>query len=184
MKRMSMYISAVLCFAGLAFAQHDAPAQPQDPTKTASATPTADVTIRGCISGGQRFTLMQADTGDIYALSGNTSKFASVQGKLIEISATEFSPQAKTGDLPRLEVSDSQANNVRVIADKCPIHAHPEPSAAPISPHQQHPQTSPSDRPYTDPGTAKQTPPNVDTPNVTGDTGAPSPGTGNPPPQR
>jgi len=183
MKRLYV-LAIILSSSTIAFAQHNQSAQPQDPTKNAPATPTADITVRGCISGGERYTFMQADTGEIYSLSGNTGRLVPMLGKLVEINAREFSPQPNTDDLPRLEISDPQITDARIIADKCPIHPHPEPSATPVSPAHQPPQSSPSDRPYTDPGTTNQAPPNVNNPNISGDTGTPSPGTGNPPPSQ
>jgi hypothetical protein len=142
----------------------------------ATAIRTAEITIRGCVSGGKRYTFMQANTGAIFALSG-TNRFAPIRGKLVEITADEFAPQGKSGELPNLQV-----NHLRVIAGKCPIQARSASTTAlPSADQGQLPATSPATEPYADPGTVSQTPPKVNDPNIAGDTGAPSPGTGNPP---
>lgn len=143
----------------------------------ATATRTAEITIRGCVSGGKRYTLMQASTGAIFALTG-TNRFAPIRGKLVEITANEFAPQGKSGELPNLQV-----NNLRVVAGKCAIQARSASTTAtlPSADQGQLAAASPATEPYADPGTVSQTPPNVNNPNIAGDTGAPSPGTGNPP---
>jgi hypothetical protein len=139
----------------------------------------AENTIRGCVTGEKRYTFMQASTGAIFDLTGSIDRLAPVRGKLVEITANEFAPPPnKPNGLPALSV-----NKMRVVGDKCPIQAVPEsmtPNSAAANP-QSSPATSPAIRPYSDPGTVNQKPPNVSNPNVTGDTGAPSPGTGNPP---
>ena len=143
---------------------------------SASSNRTAEVTVRGCVAGGERYTFMQASTGAMFQLQGQTDLFAPVQGKLVEITGNEFAPPDKS-ELPILRVND-----LRTVADKCPIHAHPGSKAA-NAPPINHPSTreNPSTTPYTDPGTATQAPPNVNNPNISGAEGAPSPGTGNPP---
>src|SRR5579872_2979826 len=121
----------------LVIAQQDTtPAPPRD-RSAAAPTQTAEITIRGCVSGETRYTFMQSSTGAMFALTGESSRFAPVRGKLVEITADEFAPQD-----------------------------HSRESAT---------------APYADPGIQSQTPPNVNNPNISGDTGAPSPGTGNPP---
>jgi hypothetical protein len=141
----------------------------------ATATSTAEITIRGCVSGGKRYTFMQASTGAIFALTG-TNRFAPIRGKLVEITANEFAPQGKSGELPKLQV-----NNLRIIAGTCPIEARAASTTAsvPSADQGQLAATSPATEPYADPGTVSQAPPNVNNPNIAGDTGAPSPGTGN-----
>jgi hypothetical protein len=163
-----------------AAAQQDATSASSSAHPSETPTRTAEITIRGCISGGKRYTFMQASTGEMFALAGKADRFASARGKLIEITANEFAPEAKSDQLPELRV-----NILRVIADKCPIQAHPEPrmpNPAATSPGPPPPASSPATRPHEDPGTVNQKPPNVNNPNISGDTGAPSPGTGNPPP--
>jgi hypothetical protein len=143
---------------------------------TAPSNRTAEVTVRGCVTGGERYTFMQASTGAIFQLQGQKGRFAPVQGKLIEITANEFAPRDNS-ELPILRV-----NNLRIVADKCPIHAHPESKAGNAAPANR-PSTreNPATTPYTDPGTATQAPPNENDPNISGAEGPPSPGTGNPP---
>ncbi len=143
----------------------------------ASPAPTANITIRGCVSGGKRYTFMQAGTGAIFELAGETSRIARVQGKLIEINATELAPQGKSDELPTLRV-----NTLRVVTNKCPIQARGPSKVHASAPDEgQPPPRSPATEPYGEPGAERQIPPNVNNPNISGDTGTPSPGTGNPP---
>lgn len=55
-------------------------------------TKSADITIRGCITGGQRYTLAQLSTGAMFALRGDRSQLAPLQGKVAEVHATELPP--------------------------------------------------------------------------------------------
>jgi hypothetical protein len=170
-------IAAIVLFAAM-FAM----AQEQ---KTTNAS---QITIRGCIMGSQRYTFMQASTGAEYDLteapaskdaSGGGPDFSSLRGKLIELTGNEYAPESgkNSNELPTLSVSKA-----RVIADQCPIHpgsvsrANASRNRAPAT--AKSPATPP---PYVDPGTETQTPPNINNPNINGDSGAPSPGTGNQP---
>jgi hypothetical protein len=149
----------------------------QQPAGTTPTTRTAEITVRGCVSGGKRYTFMQSSTRAIFALQGDSSRFAPVEGKLIEITANEFAPQPNSGELPVLRVDD-----LRVVADKCPIEARAGSNKGSVPATNQGANSgSPATVPYADPGTLTQRPPNVNNPNISGDTGSPSPGTGNPP---
>ncbi|HEY1659491.1 MAG TPA: hypothetical protein VGG14_14150 [Candidatus Sulfotelmatobacter sp.] len=141
---------------------------------------TAEITVRGCVNGDKRYTFMQANTGAIFALTEEPSdRFAPVRGKFIEITANEFAPQPNSNELPRLNVK-----TLNVVAEKCPITARAAARPKIDNGSRQAPPTaSPDATQHVDPGTVNQTPPNVNNPNMTGATGAPSPGTGNPPPQ-
>ncbi len=177
-RTVKFLVAAVaLSLSAWAMAEQDRTSAQSQGRVGATATRTAEITIRGCVSGGKRYTFMQASTGAIFALTG-TSRFAPIRGKLVEIRANEFAPQGKSGELPNLQV-----NNLRVIAGKCPIQAGAASTTAtlPSADQGQLAATSPATEPYADPGTVSQTPPNVNNPNIAGDTGAPSPGTGNPP---
>ena len=187
-------LSAVLCVSAWVLAQQQGSSARPDPTTqdstaqpsttqgsiggSAAPTPTAEITIRGCVTGENRYTLMQAGTGAIFELSGDTGRFAGVRGKLIEATGNEFAPGASSGELPKFQV-----NKYHVIADKCPIQAEVPPRTT-APPAQEGPPTpaTPTTPRYRDPGTVTQTPPNAN-PNVSGETGSPSPGTGNPPPK-
>ena len=162
-------------------AQHSgaqASAVPGSSAGSAAQTRTAEITIRGCVTGENRYTFVQESTGAIFDLTGDTGHFADIRGKLIEVTGNEFAPQANSGELPKLQIK-----NFHVIADKCPIQAQAPPRTTTV-PAEQGPPTpaSPTTPRYRDPGTVTQTPPNAN-PNVSGDTGSPSPGTGNPPPK-
>ncbi len=159
----------LLCFSQWCLSQ-----QTKGPSTSAR---NAEITIQGCVSGQNQYTLMQASTGAIFALGGSTERLASVRGKLIEVTGSEYAPR-NSGELPNLKVS-----SFHVVSDNCPI----QPSARAGQPNAgtagqgRTPAKSPATAPYADPGTANQAPPNVDNPNIQGDTGKPSPGTGNSP---
>lgn len=178
-RRTAKFLVATLTlgFSALIVAQQNSSAQEHPNLGPAR---NAEITIRGCVSGENRYTFMQAVTGEMFDLTGSSERFAAVRGKLIEVTANEFAPpENKSNGLPKLSV-----NKMRVVAEKCPIQAHPEPmkpNSAWTNPPPP-PATSPAIRPYADPGTVSQMPPNVNNPNTSGDTGTPSPGTGNPPP--
>jgi hypothetical protein len=169
-----LMVAAGLVSSVLVLAQQDTTPQTQG-RSAAIPTRTAEITIRGCVTGRKRYTFMQASTGAMFALTGETSRFVPVRGKLVEITANEFAPRGNSGELPKLRV-----RNLQIIADKCPIQARAAsrvkvPSANEFPPAAESPATAP----YADPGTESQSPPNVNNPNISGDTGAPSPGTGN-----
>jgi hypothetical protein len=158
--------------------RQNTPLTSQDDSNKGAAG-TAQITIRGCVSGEKRYTFMQTGTGTMFALRGNTDRFAPVQGKLVEITATEYSLGGKSNELPELQVK-----SLRIVAEECPIQAQPPSKTLPPTRTDQHPpapEKSPSTKPYTDPGTVNQAPPSIKNPSIEGDTGAPSPGTGNPP---
>ncbi len=168
---MTRLILSFFILASLAVAQSNA----QSRTAT-----NAEVTIRGCISGGQRFTFMQAGTGAMFSLIGQTGRFVPLEGKLVDVSGSELPPPTGSSDLPRLKVTQT-----KIVDNKCPIQAEARPATAnQAAPNRRQPGNAavPQTSPYTDPGTVTQRPPNVSNPNEQGATGAPSPGTGNPPP--
>jgi len=159
-----------------------APAQQQSSPQsgTARTSRSAEVTVRGCISGGQRFTFMQAGTGAMFSLIGQTGRFVPLEGKLVEVTGSELPPPTGSSELPQLQVTQT-----KIVDNKCPIQAQPPSATAnQASPNRRQPgnRAMPQTSPYTDPGTVNQRPPNVSNPNEQGATGAPSPGTGNPPP--
>lgn len=166
----------LICFSPWAMSQQNKTSGPQH---NSSADSAKHLTIQGCISGEKRYTFMQTGTGAMFALTGDTARFVSVQGKLVEVTAAEFPSGGKANELPELQV-----NHLRVVAEKCPIQAEApsaEPKPAQGNQHPAGPEKSPSTEPYTDAGTENQKPPGIKNPNIEGDTGAPSPGTGNPP---
>jgi hypothetical protein len=166
-----LLLSVALSFSISAIAQ-------QRTTSTSSAR-TAEITIRGCVNGTMRYTLTQPSTGAVFELIGDTARFAEDRGKLIEITGNEYRPQPNSMELPKL-----RANSFRVIANECPIEANgASGTASPAASRGAGSNSGPAaTTPYADPGAQTQTPPNVNNPNITGDTGSPSPGTGNPPP--
>ncbi len=185
----------LLCFSASALAQQNTTSASSSSSPHATPNRNAEITIRGCVSGGKRYTFVQASTGAMFALTEETTeetskettgkttrqtdRFARVQGKLIEVTANEFPPQGKSNELPKLQVK-----RLRVIANKCPaVHRTTSTGTSPCLANQKPnvPATSPSTKPYVDPGTETQTPPSENNPNIAGDSGAPSPGTGNPP---
>lgn len=140
--------------------------------------------MRGCINGGaQRYTFIQQSTGATFELQGDRSRFEQLRGKTVEVTGHESPPATATGinNVPELRVQGLQ-----IIADKCPIEA-PGPASTPAAPAPQNGRerqpASPATPRYGSAGAPNQTPPAVgNNPNQPGITGAPSPGTGNPPP--
>jgi hypothetical protein len=158
-------VPLLLCASPLSFAQQT--------TGSSTRAPNAEITIRGCVNGQNRYTLMQASTGAVFALSGDTARLSSVRGKLIEVTGNEYAPSS--GELPGLTVK-----TYHVLANDCPIQPRAQAARPPAAGTQgRAPAKSTGTAPYADPGTATQTPPNVNNPNIQGDTGAPGPGTGN-----
>lgn len=153
---------------------------PSDPTAN-------DLTIRGCLAQSrQGYTLRQEATDAVFNLAGDAGQFSGAAGKVVEVRGRELKPADAgalnpSSDFPRLQVSA-----VKVVGDECPVTPvvpnsgqgaaatpnggrNPEPDATP-----KYERTNPV-----------QTPPAVPVnPNVSGTTGAPSAGTGNPPPQK
>src|SRR6202035_3060837 len=115
----------------------------------ANNTRTAEIKIRGCVSGGKRYTFMQASTEAMFELTGDKDRFSSARGKLVEIRANELAPHG-SDNRPKLRV-----NNLRVIADKCPIQARAASRLKPPSANEGPPAAaeSPDTAPYADPGT-------------------------------
>ena len=154
-----------------------------------STSASGTITMQGCISGGAHGdTLIQSSTGTAFALPAGND-FAKYRGKLVEVSAVQAPPAGTPGakDLPSLAPT-----KVRVLAATCPLStAGREDTPAPIGatipgtanpPNERRPPTAATPE-YQSPGAANQTPPTTpNNPNESGATGAPSAGTGNPPP--
>jgi len=177
-RRNSPLLAAIisLSFAAPAVSRQNTSPAPAQNRAASAPSPTAEITIRGCISGDKRYTFMQASTGAVFDLAGKTARFAPVRGKLIEVTANELAPPENTNQSPRLQVK-----TLKVVADRCPIQSAPVKTANSPSSNQAPAPAPPGTERYRDPSTETQTPPNVNNPNMTGDTGTPSPGTGNPP---
>lgn len=146
------------------------------------------ITVRGCVSGGKEaYTLSQSSTGTMFQLQGESNQFEQLRGKQVEVKGRELPPGNGIGlqALPKLLVATA-----RVLGDQCPFRAHAgAPAATPTNIPQNPP--APSSAPtaatprYSPNGAPNQMPPNVNNnPNIQGANGAPSPGTGNPPPQK
>jgi hypothetical protein len=168
-RTLTLVAVTLFCLSGLSLAQRKT---------TDSSNPTAEITIQGCVIGGTRYTFLQPSTGAMFALSGDSARFSPVQGKVVEVTANEFAPKPNSNELPRLRV-----NQMHVVGDKCPVEPRAaRPSASsPVIRQGTAPTSRPATGPYADPGTANQGPPNVNNPNISGDTGKPGSGTGNPP---
>ena len=156
------------------------------------STPTGPITMQGCINGGQRgYTFIQTSTGTMFALPNASDKLDRYRGKLVNITGTETPPAATAGskDLPQFA-----PDTVKQIGD-CPLNSAGKtdrpygaplttPPPSPRSASQQPNSPGASTPEYASPGAPNQTPPTVgNRPNQSGASGAPSPGTGNPPPQ-
>lgn len=183
------------CLVSLAVGMMAVTAVAQTRSNSAANKPvtTGPITMQGCINGGPRgYTFIQTSTGTSFSLQGASGKFDPYRGKLVNITGTEAPPATVDGtkDMPQFS-----PNDVKQIGD-CPLNTvgkTDRPHGAPLT-HPSIPQTGSAPQQgntsgaatpeYASPGAANQTPPTVgNNPNQTGATGAPSPGTGNPPPQ-
>ena len=84
-----MLLASVVLLTGVAAGQNQsnkATGAQSDPASTKSA----DVTVQGCVTGGERYTLMQVSTGAMFGLAGDSSRFAPFQGKVAEVTASEL----------------------------------------------------------------------------------------------
>jgi hypothetical protein len=142
--------------------------------------PTASgLSIRGCLMQGKEgYVLQQESTDATFQLLGSDAQLAGASHKLVEVRGSELEPVQASINMPRLQVSE-----VKVVADQCPVTskvALPN-SGAPAGERNPEPDATPRyerDNPV-------QAPPAVGTnPNTPGTSGAPSAGTGNPPPAK
>lgn len=163
---------AIIMLSAIALAQTSDPS-PQ--SANAHGTNARHLTVRGCVTGDQRYSLTQASTGTGFSLEGDPGQLTSAKGKLVEVTGREIPPDAASGPLPKLLVED-----VKIIDEKCPQGAPASRRSA--SSTSAAPPTGKAPSPYSNTGAPDQTPPTVNNPNISGATGAPSPGTGNPPP--
>jgi hypothetical protein len=164
-----------------------APALPQNaPAAGANAAP---ITVQGCVNGGkQGFTLMQQNTGAAFELQTQSYKLKNMRGKLVQVTGREMAPNAKSHGMPQLQVE-----GLEVISDHCVLPGKAAGASTSVpqdntNQNKANPNgTSPPDPTtpkYQSPGAPNQTPPSQgNNPTNWGRTsGAPSPGTGNPPP--
>jgi hypothetical protein len=181
----------LLCWTVLAISA-GAMAQTRNTSNSGHPAQTGTIQMQGCVNAGPHgFTFFQTSTGTTFALPTADGSLARYRGKLVEITGTQAPPPAATGaeDLPRLTPS-----NVKEVGE-CPVQSfgiQQRPGATPSTIPAASLGTngsSQSNMPgaatpeYASPGAPNQTPPTVRTnPNGSGATGAPSPGTGNPPP--
>jgi hypothetical protein len=167
-----------LVFIGLVFACTSAVAQDQGaPQQPRAGSPVAQTTVRGCLQpGGAQVTLTDA-TGTTFLLQGSLGQ-ASQARQYVEVSGQQLSPTSNEGQaaMPRIEV-----RNLRKLADTCPVNLTPPPSTPNYKATA--PQKSPTTPQYDRPATAP-VPEGAPVINTQGAGGAPSPGTGNPPPQQ
>lgn len=163
-----------LFVSGLASSQQAS----QSPAATADVT-ASKITVRGCIQRGKtdHFSLLQASTGASFELRGNSDDFRRSNGQLVEVQANELAPTSRRGlqSHPGLEVS-----KLRILAKECPIQGYGK-NPPPSQVVGQRAQTSPATPRYQRSGANQTPPPDGVNPNGAGASGAPSPGTGNPP---
>jgi hypothetical protein len=137
-----------------------------------------NLTIRGCLmQGKQGYTLQQEATDTTFQLMGDSGKFDGYTGKTVEVRGREMEPQAQSMNMPRFRV-----DALKVVSDQCtvtPRAASPN-SAAPSAERNIEPDATPR---YERPNPVQSPPAVPVNPNTQGITGAPSAGTGNPPPQ-
>ena len=183
------------CFVCLAAGLIAASAMGQIGSRSATNQPTSTgpISMQGCINGGPHgYTFIQTSTGTAFALPDANGRFAQYRGKLVNLTGTETPPTTVSGanDMPQL-----RPVNVKQIGD-CPLNTagkNDRPHGAPLT---SPPMTPPDNAAqhanvpgaatpeYASPGAPNQRPPTAgNNPNQAGASGAPSPGTGNPPPQ-
>jgi hypothetical protein len=130
------------------------------------------LTVRGCIRGDKRSTVTQEGTGATFRLQGKERQVASNRGKLVELLVKELSPSA--GD-SRAALPVLQVEQLKLIAAECPATANTPTSKSDSGANQDRARDSVVPRPMS-PGASTN-------PNTSGDSGAPSAGTGNTPPR-
>jgi hypothetical protein len=129
------------------------------------------LTVRGCIRGDKRYTFSQEGTGATFRLEGKARELAKNRGKSVELLVRELPPTAGSSRdaLPILEVE-----RLKQIAAECPATGSMPASKSDSG------LGSGSDR---DTAAPRPMPPGASTrPNTSGESGAPSAGTGNTPP--
>jgi hypothetical protein len=153
------------------------------PDKRGSQNPNAptatSLSIRGCLMQGKEgYILQQESTDATFQLLGREGQLSGASGKVVEVRGSELEPVQASMNMPRFQVSE-----VKVVADRCPVTpktALPN-SAAPSGERNPEPDATPR---Y-ERSNPVQAPPAVGTnPNTPGTSGAPSAGTGNPPPAK
>jgi len=167
-----------LLLSTVTLAQKSSETPQQNPNESSAS----NITLKGCINGGERYTFIESDTGSMFNIVGNTESIATLTGKFTEVLARELPParNSATGPFPQIEIQQA-----KVIAEVCPIKSKiPKPNPNPGSTTPTTKSSLPETSPYASPGAPNQTPPAVgNNPNPTGATGPPSQGTGNPPPK-
>src|SRR5581483_7087000 len=163
------------------------PAPPQNaPANASNAT---RITVQGCLNGGkQGYTLLQESTGAGFSLENQPYQLKNMRGKMVAITGQEMSP-GQGSQLPRLQIE-----KLEVLSDHCVLPGNAAGASTTVpqgNTNQNNPNpngtapdaTSPK---YQSPGAPNQTPPSQgNNPTNWGRTsGAPSPGTGNPPPPK
>ena len=146
-------------------------------TQNANDATANNLTIRGCLMQGREgYTLQQDATGSTFQLMGDSGQFDGYTGKTVEVRGREMGPLAQSMNLPRFRV-----DALKVVSNQCAVAPKvPRPnSSAPNGERNIEPDATPR---Y-ERANPMQSPPAVPVnPNTQGVTGAPSAGTGNPPP--
>jgi len=170
----------------LLVAQQERPAGSGNQLGKAAHEPSAaGLAIRGCLVAGKRYVLTQQSTGAQFDLRGNAGEFSNANGKLVEVIGHELSPATN----PKSNVPLLQVVRMRVLDEHCPAAAPSGtgPRVTGLSPEQKtavppnattHQYRSPEAPVGVPPGQGNN--PN----NWRPDSGAPSPGTGNPPSEK
>ncbi len=176
MKPAGLNSAVYVLLIGVMFVGLSATALAQGARKQPKAgSAVAESTLRGCLQPGKDHTTLTDATGATYLLKGKVGP-ARKHREYVEVSGRQFAPTSGRGEaaLPRIEVT-----KLRKLAKSCPVNLTPPPSRATYNATapQQFPGTPAYDRPATAPG--QEGAPVI---NSGGAGGAPSPGTGNPPP--
>jgi hypothetical protein len=162
----SMMILPVIVWSLFAMSQ-----QPNYDPATSTGSNAQHLTVRGCIRGDKQFTFSQEGTGATFRLRGNERQVASHRGKVVEMLVKELPPTAGNS---RAAPPVLQVEQLKQIAAECPATENTPTSKGDSRPS----------GPARDSVKSRPISPGASTnPNMSGDSGAPSAGTGNPPPQ-
>src|SRR5437870_8535706 len=100
MKRPILLFTILL--GTISFAQKSSQTPQQNPNESAAS----NITLRGCVNGGERFTFIESDTGSMFNIVGNTERVAPLTGKFAEVTARELPParDSAAGPFPQIEI--------------------------------------------------------------------------------
>jgi hypothetical protein len=176
MKSVGLKAAVRVLFIGLAFMILSLAALAQGTRQQPQGSSVAESKVTGCLQPGKDHVTLTDGTGTTYLLKGKLGRVQK-RREYVEVSGQQFAPTSGRGEaaLPQIKVV-----KLRKLAKTCPVNLTPPPTNSVYNPTapQSFPGTPAYDRPATAPGSE-----GAPVINSGGAGGAPSPGTGNPPPQ-